>query len=424
MQQTTGRLQQLYAEGNRLLEERRLFRVFAAGDIQEYRYRDMTFRIFRNDALQKFRAQFDLAARYIYLAATAYDYETNLLADANGSGRELMTSIVKQRTLGQVLDGVPVAGTPGLADVLARLQQNYAVYKGQLGFNNPQFEDNRFSLRSGDLRKTVKSDETWKQALDAYFVADLRQDADFKRFARPFAPDSMGAQPALVIPFDTAVTFGMNFFGHSLIGGDSAYDPTNFATKIRSVGIWFSDYDNTSLSNTPRVYLIPVGMDIMRSPESGNFETREWRIIDQKLPVPFPIGASDLTDINWIPKNDSLSDTFADVRRFSSFRAYPDNEGDDFDPAETSADSRLIGRSVWNSQWKLIIPAGTLLNTAETGEAFNREGIDRLIYGELIDGAEDNDADTTTCLDPLLCRDGNGISDIKLYFSTYGYSGN
>ena len=38
----------------------------------------MAFRIVRSDAIQKYRAQFDLAARYAYLAARAYDYETCL----------------------------------------------------------------------------------------------------------------------------------------------------------------------------------------------------------------------------------------------------------------------------------------------------------------------------------------------------------
>ena len=45
----------------------------------------MTFRIMRNDAIQKYRAQFDLAARYAYLAAATYDYETNLLGSNAGS---------------------------------------------------------------------------------------------------------------------------------------------------------------------------------------------------------------------------------------------------------------------------------------------------------------------------------------------------
>jgi hypothetical protein len=35
-------------------------------------------------------------------------------------------------------------------------------------------------------------------------------------------------------------------------------------------------------------------------------------------------------------------------------------------PAEFT-NSRLIGRSVWNSQWKIVIPAYTLLNNEQEG---------------------------------------------------------
>ena len=52
-------------------------------------------------------------------------------------------------------------------------------------------------------------------------------------------------------------------------------------------------------------------------------------------------------------------------------------------------DSRLVGRSVWNTEWVLIIP-GRSLNYD------GNEGITRLI---------------------------NQISDIELYFDTYGMSG-
>ena len=51
---------------------------------------------------------------------------------------------------------------------------------------------------------------------------------------------------------------------------------------------------------------------------------------------------------------------------------------------------RLIGRSVWNTQWKLVIPGDTLL-------ADPKEGLSRLIQT---------------------------VTDIKLYFTTYSYSGN
>ena len=75
------------AGGQRLLSQLITFRKNTAASVQQYRYQDMAFRIFRNDALQKYRAQFDLAARYAYLAATAYDYETNLLGSNTAPAR-------------------------------------------------------------------------------------------------------------------------------------------------------------------------------------------------------------------------------------------------------------------------------------------------------------------------------------------------
>jgi hypothetical protein len=89
------------AEGQRLLEERVIYRRKVAGVTQQNRYQDLTFRIFRNDALQKYRAAFDLAARYTYLAATTYDYETVQLNNSSAAGRRFLTDIVRERALGQ-----------------------------------------------------------------------------------------------------------------------------------------------------------------------------------------------------------------------------------------------------------------------------------------------------------------------------------
>jgi hypothetical protein len=348
----------------------------------------MTFRIFRNDAIQKYRAQYDLAAQYVFLAAVAYDYETQLLGGRAGAGRNFLTDIVRQRALGEVLNGVPVAGRHGLADPLARLNQNFGVLKGQLGFNNPQTETGRFSVRSELFRIGTNSHEAWRAELKKMIVPNLWDVPEFRRYCRPFAPESAGPQPGLVIRFPTTITFGLNYFGWPLGGGDNNYDPTLFATKVRSAGIWFSDYDGNGLSLTPRVYLVPAGADVMRSPSGNNLETREWRVVDQKIPVPFPIGFSSLNNSAWIPMNDSLSDTFADIRRFSSFRAFHDSGV--FETSETISDSRLIGRSVWNTDWMLIIPGGTFLFDPN-------EGLDTFI---------------------------NSVGDIKIFFQTYAYSGN
>jgi len=318
----------------------------------------------------------------------AYDFETQLLGGRAGAGRAFLTDIVRQRALGEVVNGVPVAGRHGLADPLARLNQNFGVLKGQLGFNNPQTETGRFSLRNELFRMRDSSDAAWQAELKKNVVPDLWQIPEFRRYCRPFAPESAGPQPGLVIRFPTTVTFGLNYFGWPLGGGDSAYDSTLFATKVRSAGIWFSDYNGSGLSLTPRVYLVPAGADVMRSPSGFDLETREWRVVDQKIPVPFPIGFSSLNNAAWIPMNDSLSDTFADIRRFSSFRAFHDSGV--FTPAETVSDTRLIGRSVWNTDWMLIIPGGTFLFDPN-------QGLETFI---------------------------NSVSDIKIFFQTYAYSGN
>jgi hypothetical protein len=136
------------------------------------------------------------------------------------------------------------------------------------------------------------------------------------------------------------------------------------------------------------VYLVPVGMDFLRSPTGNLLATRQWRIIDQAVPLPLPIGLGSVNDPAWIPINDSLGGSFADIRQFASFRAYHDGGG--FDPAETTTDTRLIGRSVWNTDWMLIIPGGTLLSDPN-------QGIDLFL---------------------------NSISDIKLFFQTYSYPAN
>jgi hypothetical protein len=242
-------------------------------------------------------------------------------------------------------------------------------------------------LRKELFRIRDDADSQWRATLKQAIVANLWNVPEFRRYCRPFAPESAGPQPGIVIRFPTTITFGLNFFGFPLGGGDSAYDPSLFTTKINSVGVWFENYNSSGLAIAPRVYLVPAGMDVQRSPTGNTLATREWKIIDQAVPVPFPIGASALTDPSWIPMDDSLAESFAQIRHFASFRAYHD--AGVYDDTQATTDTRLVGRSVWNTDWMLIIPGGTFLADPD-------QGLDTFI---------------------------NSIGDIKLSLQSYSYSG-
>lgn len=402
IKQLQGNYQATLAEGLRVHQRLVGFRRTGAADVQVHRYKDMAFRIFRNDALQKYRASFDLAARYVYLAATAYDYETNLLGSDSKAGQGFLTKIVKQRSLGQMLNGQPMAGSPGLADSMAQLAQNFVVLKGQMGFNAPNRELNHFSLRHELFRipQGTEGDDQWRRTLEAARVSDLWQVPEFRRMARPFAPESAGPQPGLVLEFTTNVSWNLNLFGWDLGPGDSTYDSSRFATRIQSAGAAFGKYADLPLANNPKVYLMPAGADMLRVPDPNDFTVREWQVIDQAIPIPFPVSPQDIAQYDWNP-SDTLDGSSVAIRRYPQMRAYPYTGS--FDDSQITSDSRLVGRSVWNRRWLLIIPGATFLNNAN-------DGLDTFIHGTKVPGGGGT-------------RDGNGVDDIQIAFKTYSYTG-
>jgi hypothetical protein len=358
----------------------------------------MTFRVARNAALEKYRSAFDLAARYTYLAASAYDYDTNLRKDDAGSPIDIRADIVRQRTLGVLNDvtSQPAFGGGGLSEDLAWLRANYESLKFRMGLNNYQQESTTFSLRSEHFRTllgtNVGSDDKWRAALENFpiYRTNLWDVPEFRAYCRPFAPQTDGPQPGLVIEFKTEITSGKNFFGWPLSGGDNAYNPSFFATKIDLMGIAFGNYDGSTLSATPRVYLIPVGQDIMTVPTSQDLEVRVWNVIDQAIPVPYPSISASLSNPNYKPLTDSLSGPLNAIHKFSSLLAIGFNHDPLTADDTVPLDYRLVGRSAWNTRWLLIIPGATLNSDAEAG----------------------------------LHNFINSVTDIKLVLATYGSSGN
>ena len=415
LQQAQQKIFTLQAEAERVQEARERVRTLRAQQVASLRYADMLFRVFQNDAIRQYQSLFDLAARQTYLAAQAYAYETAMSPTDQQLDPEyqFLNRIIQARTIGSLDEnGNPIAsgdiGDGGLANVLARLKANWAVLDGRLGFNNPETETGRFSLRQELFRilPGVDGDEAWRRTLRQYWVEDLYTVPEFSAYCIPFASSEKQAEPALVIPFSTDITFGRNFFGRELAGGDNAYDSSHFATKIRSLGIWFSNYNNgtnfNGMANNPRVYLLPVGLDIMRTPDKLAQEAFSddgsslcaWNVLDQALDVPYPLSETELNDSSWIPLLTSGASEMCRIRRYPSMRAYHD--AGEVDDSEMISNARLIGRSVWNTRWLLIIPAGTLNTDRDKG----------LDY--FIDGVDGN----------------GGVSDIKLMFKTYSHAGN
>ena len=401
------------AEAQRVIDERTLERQQAVDSFTQARYNEMFFRIQRDSALSRYSSMFELAQKYTYLAAQAYDYETGLLSSDAASGENFISRIVGARTLGEFDgDGRPIAATGavkgdgGLADILAEMDANWLVLKPRLGINNPQPYATWFSLRHDLFRifDDESGDKAWRTELRKHLVDDLNSVPEFRHYCQPFAGSTSAKEPGLVIPFSSAIAHGYNFFGQPLTGGDSSLDPTYYATHISSAGVHFENYDRKVFAKTPVAYLVPVGEDRMRA--VGDPDTvLSWKVVDQTIPAPYAIGSTKLDDPDWAPLYDGNTggnDIGARIRKHPSFRAYFGAR--DEEPGNDSLNcTRLIGRSAWNTKWLLIIPAGSMNADREAALAAFISGVDQNRDGKL---------------------EYEGVSDIKIGLKTYSASGN
>jgi hypothetical protein len=406
-------LEAVCAEAERVIDERTLARKQAANVLTKARYNEMFFRLARNNALSRYDAQFELAQKYAWLAAQAYDYETGLISADRASGEAFLARIIGARTLGEFdSSGNPMAasdaakGDGGLAAILAEMDANWAVLKPRLGINNPQPYATWFSLRHDLFRilEGEKGDKTWRNTLQKYMVDDLNQLAEFAHYCQPLAGSAAEKEPGLVIPFPSVIAAGLNFFGNPLEGGDASLDPTWYATHVSAAGVHFVGYDPVNLSRTPSAYLVPVGEDRMRAVGDPG-TVISWKIVDQTIPAPYAIGSTQLDDPDWTPLfdgNTGGNDLGARIRKHPSFRAY--YAGTNEAPSDASLDcTRLVGRSAWNTRWLLVIPASSLAADRESALAALINGVD-----------VDRDGSP----------DASGVADIQIGFKTYSTSGN
>jgi hypothetical protein len=381
----------VFAKGNRILAEREVFRQRAAVIIQGFRTKDLTFRAFRNEALEQYRSLFDLASRYTYLAAKSYDYETGLLGTP--AGQAVFAKIVASRALGDLTDGVPQStvstlGDSGLAGSIAQINADFSVAEGRLGLNNPQLNNTVFSMR-GELYRLLddpeitSDDDAWQQTLEQHIVPNVMADSDVTKHCLNIRKPDGTPVPGIIISFSSTIQHGKNFFGLNLAAYDHNFSPSYFATKIAAVGFALPGYIGmddgpgastpaeaaNALAATPYMYLIPCGTDYMLAPPLGDTNTvRSWNVQDQALPLPFNLGANDFNSTQFFNANGSLSEQPWIIRKHPAFRPVTD-------PAVfldgslplAFTNTRLTSRSVWNGQWKLVIPAYSLLNNEQEG---------------------------------------------------------
>ena len=89
-----------------------------------------------------------------------------------------------------------------------------------------------------------------------------------------------------------------------------------------------------------------------------------WTVVDQAIPYPVNINQTNYATAKTWTSSNSLTENYV-LRQHQAFRAVSDGTVFSSDPGFTNG--RLIGRSVWNSRWKLVIPAQTLLADPKKG---------------------------------------------------------
>jgi len=117
---------------------------------------------------------------------------------------------------------------------------------------------------------------------------------------------------------------------------------------------------------------------------------RTWAVKDQAMPLPFNLGQDVFSANVFFTPQGTVNEQFWITRKHQAFRPVSDPAFFYSSMPAEFTNSRLVGRSVWNTKWKLVIPANTLLNAEQ-------DGLDRFV---------------------------RTVTDIRLFFRTYSNSGN
>ncbi len=406
-------------EGKRLVAERDRIRRVQRDKLQNFRYKDLAFRTFRNHALEQYGAFFDLAARYVMLATRAFAYEYNERDFVDGQ----VEFLYRERLLGTTF-----AVDQGLQSVLAALdaERQRDEFTGRLKKLRLFDQGFPFSIRKSMLglefnpstdtdQQQFEKSKAFRAFLETHIVQDIRDVPAYRDLAVHTSDEDYG--PALVLTFPTEVAGGTLFGAPStnVFGTDANYNhcenPKIFTFLIQLQGV-----DSRGvLGNTTGIinaFFLPAGASMLRAPlgfDCARRPVRSWAVVDQKIPV---VGQAyrDAFDILDAPIDGDfdrpLGETapgFGVINRFPYVDAEiaPNSVRIDRFPHE------LAGWSVWNTQWVLIIPGRQFTSSSDTVENVRRQ-LMILIYDANENG------------EPRRPDENLGIDDIVLRILAYG----
>ncbi|MEK6674907.1 MAG: LamG-like jellyroll fold domain-containing protein [Planctomycetota bacterium] len=413
-QQALAVVQKNFQEGKRLVDDRDRIRRVQTDKLQNFRFRDMAFRTFRNQALEQYGAFFDLAGRYVLLAAKAFAYEYN--------EREEVSEQV-QRLFRERLLGTESAGDEGLQSVIARLDQSRqeSDFVGRLQkLSLFDHGGDEFSLRKNLLGLAINPSEdsdaqqfeknkAFRAFLESNVVQNLLDVPAFRQFASLDSDRDSG--PALVLTFSTEVA-GRTLFGQRR--GTTFGAPANFDTcsnpKLFEFAILLEGVDNPSAlgvdSTLIFAHFLPVGTSMLRAPDTGDCAlraVRSWAVVDQRIPgvsAAYRDAGGAILDSFDIPRLATSAD-------LDIINRFPVTQAQIRLTENPVFQDDLAGWSAWNTQWLLAIPGRQFADPNDDVSLVRRKLL-ILIF------------DANESGNPRSPDENLGIDDIKLRFKAYG----
>jgi hypothetical protein len=381
--QAVGHLNAAIQRGYRLLQDRERIRNVQEKQLVQQRWKDLTFRVFRNSALAKYEVAFDLASFYAALAARSFAYEWPTWRFAIEKD---LQEIIKASSLSR------------LRELISCLNSDFIGLETNSHFEAlpDHWVDFPFSLRTNLLgldRNSSEAAEDFRSFLEQRIVDRLEELPQMKDFAKLEEGDP---GPAIVLRFSTEVSSVTNFFGKTAdeFGFDSYLSSKN--VKLLKCRVVFDGADMQSVnpntgSQFVKIFLMPVGQSILTENDNqANLKTspRPWAVFDQYIPQ--PTTELKLDDPTWSPIKtvQQGENSLNAIKRFDKVNAQTSFVTTDEPQCDVvPCISDLAGRSAWNSEWLLVIPGGQFVlgaidRTSSSYRALVRERLRLFIYGK------------------------------------------